>query len=194
MLATLVTSCLASINCANSHPRLNEGTFIREFLHLTVTCCRKHNMIVRDESSRRQLVPFFSTISILNISTKMLTTNPGWHFCRNAQNGDCRKKKGTSCRRLSQTKILERWTKEALFKGAKNHWNVLPSKSGVHLLFIVPKSSFGEHEGVGRQTHGYVGCHACTSHLFTPHKRRLWKSLSLPKSSFGEHDVGCPGM
>ena len=29
------------------------------------------------QTSRRQLVPFFSTISILNISTKMLTTNPG---------------------------------------------------------------------------------------------------------------------
>jgi hypothetical protein len=27
-------------------------------------------------TSRRQLVPFFATISILNISTKMLTTNP----------------------------------------------------------------------------------------------------------------------
>ncbi len=46
--------------------------------------------------------PIFSTISILNISTKPLTTNPGWHFGRNVQNGDCRKK-GTSCRRLIST-------------------------------------------------------------------------------------------
>ncbi len=31
----------------------------------------------RPQSSRRKLVPDFSTISILNISTKVLTTNPG---------------------------------------------------------------------------------------------------------------------
>jgi len=42
--------------------------------------------------SRRQLVPFFSTISISNISTNISRWICGWHFCRNSRNGDCRKK------------------------------------------------------------------------------------------------------
>ncbi len=36
--------------------------------------------------SRRQLVPFFSTISISNISTNILRWIGGWHFCRNVRN------------------------------------------------------------------------------------------------------------
>jgi hypothetical protein len=32
------------------------------------------------QTNRRQLVPDFLTISILNISTKVLTTNPSWHI------------------------------------------------------------------------------------------------------------------
>jgi len=52
--------------------------------------------------------PFFMTISILDKSPKVSTTNPGVHFWRFVQNGDCRKK-GTSCRRLPQT-ILENET------------------------------------------------------------------------------------
>jgi hypothetical protein len=50
----------------------------------------------RRSVSRRQLVPYFSTISILNISTKVLTTNPGWHFY------------------APQTKILEGGTKDEI--------------------------------------------------------------------------------
>ena len=42
--------------------------------------------------SRRQLVPFFSTISISDKSPKVSTTNPGWHFWWFVRNGDCRKK------------------------------------------------------------------------------------------------------
>jgi hypothetical protein len=55
-----------------------------------------------------------------------------------------------------QTKIWEGWTKdeirifEALLGvstrfGLRHHWKVL-RKSGFHLLFILPKSSFGEHK------------------------------------------------
>jgi hypothetical protein len=52
-------------------------------------------------TSRRQLVPFFATISISNISTKLSITNQGWDVCRN---GDCRKRE-TSCRRLVLTPL-----------------------------------------------------------------------------------------
>ena len=51
------------------------------------------------QTSRRQLVPFFSTISILNISTKVLTTNPGDTFVEMFKM-EIVEKKGTSCRRL----------------------------------------------------------------------------------------------
>ncbi len=61
----------------DTYPRLESATFFPDTQSASI--------------SRRQLVPYFSTISILNISTKVLTTNPGWHFCRNVQNGDRRK-------------------------------------------------------------------------------------------------------
>ena len=43
----------------------------------------------RVKGSRRQLVPFFLTISI---STNVSRWICGWHFCRNVRNGDCREK------------------------------------------------------------------------------------------------------
>jgi len=62
----------------------------------------QHNMHHRTSTSRRQLVPFFWTISILDKSPKVSTTDSGWHIWRFVQNGDC-PKKGTSCRRLTST-------------------------------------------------------------------------------------------
>jgi hypothetical protein len=48
------------------------------------------------QDSRRQLVPFFPTISTSNISTKVSTwiRIRGWHFCRNVRNGDSSKIRG----------------------------------------------------------------------------------------------------
>jgi hypothetical protein len=68
---------------------LNESPFVQKFQPEFVvdTFGQMGEMEIRSEkgmsgirlleTSRRQLVPFFATISILNISTKMLTTNPG---------------------------------------------------------------------------------------------------------------------
>jgi len=43
------------------------------------------------ESRRMPLVPDFQTISILNISSKVSTTTPGWNIWRKVRNGDCLK-------------------------------------------------------------------------------------------------------
>ena len=72
---------------------------------------------------RRQLVLFFSTISILNISTKVLTTNLSkcskWRLS---------KKRGTSCRRL----VWERysWSCGDLFTKHNLVWRMLQISQG----------------------------------------------------------------
>jgi len=51
---------------------------------------------------------------------------------------------------------------------ATNRGKVLPSKSAFHLLFLVPKSSFGDHN-------------------FMAPKRRFWNEEQKMKCGFSKH-------
>ncbi len=105
-----------------------------------------------------------------------------WHFCcRNLRRGDRRKKKGgTSCRRLRSYdaffvtrlclpnedfgRMNKRWNPDVRtsFQGCEySMWATTPWKSFEHLpfnlLFILPKSSFGDHKD-GFKQHKHARC------------------------------------
>jgi hypothetical protein len=61
-------------------------------------------------------------------------------------------------------------------------WKVLPSKSAFHLLFLVTKSSFGEHKIAQFRTHYLTKDTACVStqssgNLKSVHAIPCWKSV-----------------
>ncbi len=72
----------------------------------------------RVKDSRRQLVPFFSTISLSNISTKVSTTNPPEMFVEMFER-EIVEKKGTSCRRLVKERAKTTTCVRAVLKGVR---------------------------------------------------------------------------
>ncbi len=89
--------------------------------------------------SRRQRVPFFSTISI---STKTSTWTRDWNFCRNVRNGDCRKK-GDSLPKDGSVSINAVSTRFGRQNVEKCFVSALGNAGSSFQLFLRPKSSFG---------------------------------------------------